>query len=151
MIKITKRDNGRSHRVQIFNEMPSRTQQQFQDEVNVNSIMRKYRQTGQITHLNNKQGRYADLTSAPDYFESVNSIRMAQEAFDQLPSEIRNRFHNNPAEMLEFIHDPKNHDEGVKLGIFNPKLPPLTDPLPQTNDDLNDDQTPKKPKSSKQS
>lgn len=144
MIRKTTHDNPRrTPRIQTINEEKSRTQQQFKDEVNVNNIMKKYRKTGQITHLNNRTGKYADLSNAQDYFESIQTIRTASEAFDQLPSELRKRFHNEPAEMLQFINDPKNYDEGVKLGLFNPKLPPLnTSPAPtnKTNDDLNDEQ-----------
>lgn len=126
---ITTRENGK-RRVQTLNQLPTKTQRHFQDEVNVNNIMRKYRQTGTITHLNNKQGKFADLTSAPDYFESISQIRTAQQAFDQLPSELRARFQNDPALMLDFIHNPENHDEGVKLGLFNAKLPPLNPATP---------------------
>lgn len=43
----------------------------------------------------------------------------AQEKFDALPASIRKRFDNNPLNMVEFCKDPENHEEGVKLGLFN--------------------------------
>ena len=42
----------------------SLTQQQFQAECDVNTIMAKYRKTNMITHLNNRQGNYGDFTNA---------------------------------------------------------------------------------------
>jgi len=160
--KIVVRDNGK-RRVLTMNGLPTRTQQQFKDDVNVNNIMKKYHRTGQLTHLNMRAGKYADISNAQDFFDSVNQITKAQEAFQQLPSHLRKRFGNDPGTMLEFIHNPDNYDEAVKLGIFSPKepsidgsIPPqvtqptLNKPLAPTNDDSNDDK-PLAPKSKKHS
>jgi len=147
MKTITVRENGK-RRVATINNQPSKTQQQFKDEVNVNNIMKKYRATGTITHLNNKEGKFADISNAQDYLESIQTITTANEAFHQLPSEIRRRFHNDPAELLEFINDPNNHDEGVKLGIFNKNLPPIIPATPLPVEEPQPEPTPA-PKKSK--
>lgn len=145
-ILITPRKDRRGSRsVETFNLDPTRTQQQFKDEVDVNNIMKKYIDTGVVTHLNQRSGRYADLTTAKDYFESMNVIAQAGEAFDQLPATMRKRFDNDPAKLLEFIHDPNNYDEGVKLGLFDPTLPAPGQPdgsptATPKNDELNDEQ-----------
>jgi len=156
MKKIETRASNKSKRVYTLNTEPSRTQRQFRSQVDVNNIMKRYIKTGQITHLNNRSGKYADISSAQDYFESMKTISSATQAFQQLPSHLRKRFGNDPSLLLEFIHDPKNYDEGVKLGIFDHKQPPLetqisTPPPLSKNDDLNDDKlstspAPKKPK-----
>lgn len=147
--KSTRSNRYNSRRVATINNEPTKTQQQFKDDVNINKIMKKYHSTGQITHLNNRQGVFADLSTAQDFFDSVNTLKKAGEAFDQLPSAVRRKFNNDPGELLEFIHNPDNFEEGVKLGIFDPKQPKLT---PQTetpqhhnygaktqNDELNDE------------
>lgn len=123
-VVIETRPNGRK-RVRIFNTEPSMTQQQFKDETDVNNIMRKYIKTGQITHLNNRKGAYADLSDAKHFEEAMTVIARSQQAFEQLPSHVRARFGNDPQQMLSFIHDKNNYDEGVKLGIFDPKLPAI--------------------------
>lgn len=152
MIKSERRTTGRKTlRIRTINEEPTKTQQQFQKDVDVNNIMKKYQRTREITHLNNRKGVYANISTAEGYFESLNKIETANQAFDQLPSHIRVRFHNNPAELLQFIHDPKNYDEGVKLGIFDPKQPAPGQkektPAPTPNDDPNDEPIPSsKPK-----
>lgn len=146
MKQISVRKNKyNSRRVISLNSEPTRTQQQFKNDVNVNNIMKKYHRTREITHLNSRQGKYADISTAQDYFDSMNVISNATSAFNQLPSDIRKRFHNDPGALLEFIHNPENYDEAVKLGIFTPKEPTLTpqspspSPAPSLNDDLNDE------------
>ena len=122
MQKISKRADG-STRVATFNEEPTMAQQQFKDDCDINHIIKKYQQTGQITHMARKNGVYADVSkiSGKTYLEALNTVLNANEAFDALPSEIRERFQNDPAELLKFMQDPKNYDEGVKIGIFEPK------------------------------
>lgn len=126
-------------RVQTMNLEPSMTQQQFEAECDINNIMKKYATTGQFTHLTSKQGRYGDFSQITDYQEMLETIRYADEAFSSLPAEVRLRFKNNPAELLEFVQDPKNYDEGVKLGLVQPKPTPAET---SNKNELNDPKTP---------
>ena len=38
--------------------------------------------------------------------------------FDNLPSDVRNRFNNNPAQLLDFVADPENKEEAIELGLL---------------------------------
>lgn len=71
-------------------------------------------------------------TFDPDaYQDSMFLIADAKSKFEELPSKIRERFQNNPRKLLEFVSNPENFDEGVKLGIFNPRVEtptPVTPP-----------------------
>lgn len=107
--------------VVTVNKEPSKTQQQYKDECDVNNIMKRYQQTGEIHHLNRSQGVYADLSEIKDYQSMLNTVLAAQETFEALPANVRARFENNPAKLIEFVQDTKNLDEGIKLGIFEPK------------------------------
>lgn len=122
---ILKRANG-TKKVTTINNLPSRTQKQFRDQVNVNSIMAKYRKTGLLDHVRKTPGVYADLTNLPDYSTAMNTIIRAQETFQTVPATIRQRFDNDPAKFIAFLDDDKNYDEAVKLGLIIPKesLPP---------------------------
>ncbi len=95
----------------------SLTQQQFQAECDVNTIMAKYRKTNMITHLNNRQGNYGDFTNAQEYQDSLNRIQEAQEAFESIPAEVRFRFNNDPARLIDFLSKPENNEEAIKLGL----------------------------------
>lgn len=98
--------------------------------------MAKYQTTGQFTHTTSKIGRYADFSSIQDYREMLDTVRYAQEAFAILPAEMRKRFDNDPSQLLDFVQDPNNYDEGVKLGLLNPREPKTnqTNEQTQTND-----------------
>jgi len=112
----------------------SKTQQQFKDQCDVNKIMAKYQTTGQFLHLSGKQGVFADVSQITDYNQMHQKILDAKNMFGALPSNIRLRFGNDPAQLLAFMQDPQNLEEGIKLGIYEkPKM------LQNNNDDLNDD------------
>lgn len=96
---------------------PTLTKQSMKDECNINKIVDKYQRIGVVEHVNENQHFFADVTDV-DFQASLNLVQSAQEAFDGLPSELRKRFANDPALLLEFLGDPSNHDEAVKLGLI---------------------------------
>ena len=100
---------------------PSKTQQQFKEECDVNNILRNYVSTGVLTHVNEREPIYGDFTEVPkDYGEMINLIHESEEKFASLPSDIRKRFDENPANMINFLQDEKNMDEAIKLGLVKP-------------------------------
>lgn len=126
---VETRPNG-SLRIATINNKKSRTQQHHKDQVDANLIVKKY--GGYHMMPDPKLGMYADLTKVSDYHTSLLEIQKAQAAFDALPSNLRTRFNNDPAQLLAFIQDPKNKAEGVTLGLFEP--PKNTDSNPNPND-----------------
>lgn len=112
---------------------PSMTKQEFVHQCDINNIIKEFSLTGQIHHLNAQaaQGRFMDLPDTFDFQEAIHEVQRAQEAFQALPSAIRNRFHGNPAEFLAFVQDPANADELIELGIR--QRPPR--PTPPTGAD----------------
>lgn len=117
-------------------DKPSRTQQQFLEETNVNSIMEKYKKTGVITHTR-RSGipQYGDFTTYQDFKTQMNSVREAFEEFSQLPAFLRKKFANDPANLIDYLADENNHSEAVKLGLMELIHPPV-DPQSPQNDDL---------------
>lgn len=136
---VTKRPDG-SLDVATLNLEPSLTEQQWADDCDVNNIMKRYQTTGEFRHLTGKQGYYADFSNITDYRDMLDTVRYAQEAFASLPADLRQRFLNDPGKLLEFLQDEKNYDEGVKLGLLEPrKIANMPSDL--NNNDLNDDKT----------
>lgn len=127
---IEVRKNGRK-RVRSINHRPSRTQQQFKAECDINNIMAKYQQTGEFLHVTKKTGRFADFTEIKDYQSMLDQVIVAQDAFASLPANIRLKFQNDPGQLISFLRDRKNHDEGVKLGLIDPKP---TEPIENKNE-----------------
>jgi len=99
---------------------PGLTQQHFRKEANINSIMRKYTKTGILVDAG-KPMRGAPQFGVFDQFdflESQNKVVQAKQAFMALPARIRQRFANNPAQLLEFIGDEKNRAEAIAIGLI---------------------------------
>lgn len=132
-ITMTKHERLASHptervRVQTINEEPTMTQQQFKDEADINNIMRKYgADPVAFNALTRKGGVYADFSEIKDYHGMLQEVEDAKSAFSALPAQLRSRFDNDPGKLIEFLQDSKNYDEGVELGLFEPKkesIPP---------------------------
>lgn len=94
------------------------TEQHHKRECDVKQIIKKYDRTGLIIHTNRMEAQYGDLTGE-DYKTMLDKVIDIRNKFDELPSEIRNRFKNSPEKYLEFMSDPKNREEAIKLGIIN--------------------------------
>lgn len=105
---------------------PSLTKQSFADEADINNIVRRFSLTGQLpTDLAVPQ--YGDFVDVVDYHSAMLQVRKSQEAFMELPAQVRSRFHNDPGELVDFVSDDKNRAEAEKLGIVLPKAvePPV--------------------------
>lgn len=107
---------------------PGLTKQAEAQSCDINHIMARWQKTGVLEHVRQAAGNYGDFTSAVDYHNALNQILAAESAFDSLPSSMRDRFRNSPAEFLNFVNDPENADEMVSLGLrMAPKEPVLVD------------------------
>ncbi|QXP08275.1 MAG: internal scaffolding protein [Arizlama microvirus] len=129
MKKIQIRTDG-SVRVTTVNEEPSKTQQSFADECDINKIMQKYHKGLAITHINRNRGIYADLSTFTDYQLALHKVMDAQQAFEALPARMRSRFQNDPQQLIEFLADPNNKNEAIELGLIEKK--------PENNATIND-------------
>lgn len=106
-------------------QCPSMTKQEFKFECDINNVIKSFTQTGMFKHVSARAaaGTYQDLPDGIDFQESLHQVEAARSAFMTLPSKIRSRFGNDPAEFLSFAHDPANRAEMSALGLLNP--PPV--------------------------
>lgn len=106
--------------------MPSMTRQSEMDACDIHNILKQFSQQGfeQLVRENAARGQYADLTSLPDYQEALGTVIAAQAAFAALPSQVRERFQNDPARFVQFLADPVNQDEAIRLGLATDTRPP---------------------------
>jgi phage internal scaffolding protein len=119
----SKRKNG-SLRVQVVNDEPSLTKQAFAEETDINYIMSKFANTGQLPTMIEREPRYGDFTDAPTFENSMAIVVKAQEQFDALPAKVRERFNNDPAKFLEFASDSDNQKELIKMGLATERQTP---------------------------
>lgn len=93
-----------------------KAKQEFKDDADINSIMRKFQKTGVITHTARHQGEYGEI-GPQTLHDALNTVRAAETMFQELPSSIRNKFANNPQEFLAYVQDSKNYIEAQSLGL----------------------------------
>lgn len=94
--------------------VPSRVKQEFLEESDINTLVKRFLKTGQMPEP--VAGRYADFTQVEDYQEVMNRIINFENEFMSLPAEMRKRFDNDPANLIEFL--AKSPDEARKLGLL---------------------------------
>lgn len=99
---------------------PTLTQQQFQQECDINFIVKQNEATGFFSHVNNRQPQYGELPDVLDYQQSLDLVAQAQDTFMALGADIRARFNNDPARLLAFLGDASNAAEAIKLGLATP-------------------------------
>jgi len=110
--------------------MPSMTKQSEMEACDIHSILKSFSQQGFEALVRERAalGQYADVPDELDYQQSLNTVIAAQAAFDALPSQVRERFHNDPARFLEFLGNPENQEEAIRMGLAvdtrTPEPPP---------------------------
>ncbi len=109
-----------------------RTKQSFKQETDINNIMAKFVKTGIITPdaLAKRQGAFADVSDIGDFSECLEQIETAEAAFMTLGPQIRARFENQPAKLLDFCSKDENKEEAIELGIIS-KPEPTVEPVPE--------------------
>lgn len=107
---------------------PSRTKQAFADAVNINKIVARYKKTGMLNHVNGKTPFYGDVSEFVDYKQAVDMVAEANALFAGMSAQIRERFGNDPAQMIAFLENPANLEEARSLGMVAPLPvePPVT-------------------------
>lgn len=106
------------------------TQQHFKDETDINNILRQFNVTGLLPETP-LSPRYGDFTGISDYQTALNQVIAAESEFMALPANIRSRFDNDPAKLIEFLENSNNKDEAIKLGLVNAVELPQVVEVPQ--------------------
>lgn len=117
-------------------EKPGRTKQSFKDSTDINKILQKAQKAGSLSHWQKHGAFYADLADLPtDPFEAREVLNRAHEIFQEMPSEIKKEFHQDPLEFARFASDPENAGripqllpELAKPGRYWPDVSPYSPP-----------------------
>jgi len=97
--------------------------QDQRDEVDINTIVRRFGLTGQLPS-DVRAPQFGDFTGVRDYQSAMNAVLEAEASFMLMPAEVRARFDNDPQAFLEFCSDAANKDEARKLGLLVPEVIP---------------------------
>jgi phage internal scaffolding protein len=78
--------------------------------------MERFGQTGQLPQTT-LEPSYGDFSGVVDYHTAMNAILAAEEQFDALPAQMRARFDNDPAKLIDFLENDNNRSEAEALGL----------------------------------
>ena len=102
----------------------SLTEQHHKDDCDIHTILRRFVATGVLPVLDSSPV-YGDFSNVQSYQEAQNLIARIGRYFESLPANLRARFNNSRAQFVDFVNDPANKEEGIRLGIFEaPNLEP---------------------------
>ena len=119
----------------VINTEDSLAQQSFKEECDINVILRRFAVTGQLPD-NVRVPQYAEFEEAFDFMSCMNVIRAGEEAFAAMPSDVRERFANDPARFIAFANNKDNYDEALKMGlVVSRPAPPAPAPTPSPTPD----------------
>lgn len=95
----------------------SKVQKQFAEETDIRSIWKRFKKTGYFPPADPVKAIFTEVP-AVTLEEHLNRVVDIQNAFQQLPAKVRDRFMNNPVQLARFLEKPENHPEAVKLGLM---------------------------------
>jgi len=103
---------------------PTRAQQQFKEECDINTIVERFGLTGELPRdvrvpVN---GDFADAVT--DFQSAMNLALEAEKGFMAMPANVRARFNNDPGQLVAFVSDPSNREEARSLGLLVPEAKP---------------------------
>lgn len=109
-----------SEAVQIFTGEETLVQQHYAAEVDINTIVRRYGSGQNMPFGPRGPAVYGDFTGITDYQQALQTIERADAAFMSLPAEVRAKFANDPAKLIEFA---QSIPEEEFLGMFEDPAP----------------------------
>lgn len=128
---------GSYARVISVNNDPHLTRQADHDKACIHKILEVYKRSGHLP-ISEAQPLEGDVLAADDYLSAMNLVASVNGQFSMLPSEMRERFGNNPQNLLRFAANEKNHAELVEMGLARaieapqaPPVPPVVAPTEQ--------------------
>lgn len=105
--------------------LPTRTQQHFKEDCDINNVIRKYGQTGMWAHLDPREATYGDFSQETDLTAATQLVDQAQREFDALPAAVRALCQNDPVMLLHNLANETSAAQLVAAGL-------PVEPVPRT-------------------
>lgn len=103
----------------------SLTRQEFAEECDINTIMKKYDAYLSDPMKSVREPVYIDFTQAPETLLGfMQVIKQAETAFFNLPAVVRREFENDPVQFADFAADPANLEQMREWGLAPPAKAP---------------------------
>ena len=99
-----------------FSDMPSMTKQSFRDECDINVIVRRFTQTGQIPDVNQRPLVFGDQDDTPLHAQAC-AMANVKSQFETLPAHLRRKY-GDVSNVIEAMSHPEGASELHADGIF---------------------------------
>lgn len=109
----------------------SRTQQHMKDETDINMIIKRHAETGNISHLNPRKPLYMDCTKVTTLQAAIHLVEEAEDNFATLPAEVRKACNNDPVQFMDMLYTQEGTAELSEAGLEYAAEPaqPATDQI----------------------
>lgn len=108
-------------------EGQGRTHQEFKEECDIRTIVRRWERSGVAPMLNRQQPLFGDFTMATDLKTAMDQVAEAEAQFQALPSRVRDLVDNDPVALVELVQAGGSDELLEALGL---KLVDTPDELP---------------------
>jgi hypothetical protein len=125
---------GLNKRVQSVPRGVTLTRKSEQASTDIRNIMKKYRKTGVINHINRKAPQYGDFSMATDLLSAMTAVDEAWAAFERLPNDVRVLADHRPDKLLQMLAVPEERQRLVEAGYdaeYDPTVSGPEAPKPQ--------------------
>lgn len=113
----------------VYGGNDGRTNAEFRDEVNINSIARRVGGLKPIAAaLSSDEVLLADFSAGADYTEAMERINRMQDAFRALPAGVKRLCQNDPALLVNRLGEAAGSLELLDAGLDRRFLDPLVAP-----------------------
>jgi len=99
----------------------SKTKQSFAIEADINNIMARAKKTGFLVDPLKpltRKALFGDFSDLPDFSTMQDRLAKINNEFSHLPADVRLKFENDPSNLIEFLADPANKQDAIKLGLW---------------------------------
>lgn len=113
------------------------TVQADRDEADINKIIARFEKAGMISTVNRSEPFYGDVSEYDGLQDAIIKVQNADALFMGMSAQVRERFANDPVQMMEFLADNKNRAEAEGLGmVIKRPEPPVEPPSSAPGGDL---------------
>lgn len=101
------------------------------DSCDINNIVKGLLNGQGTDHLARIPPQYLDVSYVQDFQQGLDIIQHAEDTFYDMPSNIREKFHNDTQEFLEFVSNPANQAKFADYGFI---VDTPSEPIPAKQD-----------------
>lgn len=117
----------RGHNTRVILETPeseTRVKQAPAKGTEIRNIIKRFYKTGVLGDPS-RTPIFGDFTNLDSFETNALMVSNVRSQFQKLSASTRDRFKNDPVELIAFLQDAKNDPEAVKLGLKDKSVLPV--------------------------